>query len=127
MTKNILYLVIYLFTEFITYTLAYVVIFGASLTKNRRKIVFAGTIIFIFHFGILYCIDLQAANALSLISMLIIPIFFLEPIQKKYFLLYPFVVIGTSVIGVSISFFIAIVLGIPEYMVVEGKDRKSVV
>lgn len=63
---------------------------------------------------------MQGTCALVMFSMIIIPFCLLEPLEKKNFLLYPFIVFGTSIIGVCISFIVSLILDVPEYIIAEG-------
>lgn len=120
MKGDIIYLLVYLATELFNYLLAYVVIFGSIITKDKKKIILAAAIIAGIHFPLLYFAGEETASGVSMFSMCIIPALLLEPIEKKNFLLYPFVVIGTSVVGFSVSFLLAVIMNIPEYMIAEG-------
>lgn len=115
--EDVIWLLVYLTTEFLNYILAYVIIFGESLSKNKKNWSVGVGLILVIHFLILYCYGAYAADASSLFTMIVIPVFLLEIRKKKNFLLYPFVVIGTSVIAISISFLIALVIGVPDYVV----------
>lgn len=122
MMKDIIYIFIYLLTEILNYCLVYHVIFGASITKSIRKWVVAIGIVVVLHIILLQLFGREGSSALSLFSMIIIPVLILEQIEKKNFFLYPFVVIGTSVIGVCLSFLFASFLHIPEYVIAEGDE-----
>ncbi|MFA9396834.1 MAG: sensor histidine kinase [Clostridiaceae bacterium] len=113
-------MIVYLFTEFFNYTLAYVVIFHAILSRSKQKWLLSIGTILIFHIFLLYHVGREATSAVSLLTMLVIPAFLLDFRERKYFLLYPYVVIGTSVVGVSMSFLLATMLGIPEHIIAEG-------
>ena len=120
MKENIIYLLVYLFTELFNYTLAYVVIFQASLGRGKKRWGILICMMLLVHFLILHFAGLEAASAVSFFTMIIIPAFLLDLREKKYFLLYPFVVIGTSVVGMSMSFLLATMLKIPEHIIAEG-------
>ncbi|OYO51100.1 hypothetical protein CG709_20140, partial [Lachnotalea glycerini] len=76
--------------------------------------------IYLFHLLILQYVNMEATSALSMITMVVIPIFLLKTRKMEYFLLYPFIVIGSSVIGVSFSFLLATILNIPEHIIAKG-------
>lgn len=120
MIGNIVYLVMYLLTEFINYLMAYVLVFQAEIQKNIGKwLVGLGTI-FVVHYVVMCRLGPIASSSVSFITMIIIPTFLLDRRERKYYLLYPFIVIGTSVIAVSVSFLWALVVDIPEYLVLES-------
>jgi sensor histidine kinase regulating citrate/malate metabolism len=52
--------------------------------------------------------------------MLLIPFFLLETREIKKIILYPFIAIGSSVIGVCFSFLLATILKVPEHIIVVG-------
>lgn len=118
--EDCIYILAYLHTEFLNYILAYVVIFGAKLNKNKGKWMITIASIICFHMILLALVGREGSSAMSMLSMLLIPITLLKSIEKKNFLLYPFVAIGTSVIGVCASFIAAVVLEMPEYDIAEG-------
>lgn len=120
MIEDSIYLVIYLFTELANYLLAYTVIFGSHITKRKERFFLVALILIIFHFELWQFVGIQGASSLSAFSMLVIPFLLLEPLEKKNFLLYPFVVFGTSIIGVSLSFIFSVIMNIPEYIMTEG-------
>ena len=120
MKNNIVYLVIYLFTEFLNYTLVYVFIFHIKLKREKKTWVVIGCIVFIIHFFILQLGGLEATCAVSFFTMFLIPSFLLGSREMRNFLLYPFITIGSSIIGVSFSFLLATLLKIPEHIIVVG-------
>ena len=120
MKGNITYLLVYLFTEFFNYTLTYVVIFHTPLLRLKKVWMSVIVILYLFHLLIMQYVDIEAASAISIITMIVIPTFLLETRKIEYFLLYPFIVIGSSVIGVSFSFLFATILNIPEYIIARG-------
>lgn len=120
MKDDITYLLIYLFTEFFNYTLAYVVVFQVPLKCRKKVWIRIIVILYLFHLMIMQYVNMEAASAVSVITMVVIPIFLLKTRKIEYFLLYPFIVIGFSVIGVSFSFLLATFLNIPEYIIAMG-------
>lgn len=120
MKKDMIYLLVYLFTEFFNYTLAYVVIFHAPLLRKKKIWTLFVVILYIFHLLIMQYVDMEASNAVSIITMLVIPMFLLETRRMDFFLLYPFIVIVSSVIGISFSFLLATILNIPEHNIAMG-------
>lgn len=120
MKDDNIYLLVYLFTEFFNYTLAYVVIFHAPLIRIKKVWTRVVVILYLFHLLIMQYVDMEAAGAVSIITMVVIPMFLLATRKMEYFLLYPFIVIGSSVIGVSFSFLLATILNIPEHIIAMG-------
>lgn len=120
MMGELVYLMVYLATELINCILAFVLIFGANVTKSKSKIVVGIVTTLIIHYTVLFGIDLRASCAISFLTMIIVPFVFFEKIEGKFLLIYPFVALGTSIIAVSVSFILAIILQIPEYMIAEG-------
>lgn len=120
MREDEIYLIAYLAIELFNYVSAYIVIFGASVTKSRRKIVLAAIVLLCIHLPLLYWGGRELAGGVSMLSMCIIPALILESAKKKYYLFYPFIVVGTSVVGICISFLIAAIFHVPEYLIVEG-------
>ncbi len=120
MKEDIIFLLIYLVTEFFNYTLAYIVIFQAPICRSKMRWLLSVCLILFFHYFMLYYAGREASSAISLISMIVIPVFLLDPREIKYFLIYPFVAIGISVVGISISFLLAAMLSMPEYIIAEG-------
>ena len=117
--EKIAYIIIYIFTELLSYTLTYVVIFSAVLTKQKKRMALAVGILMMFHFFVLVSFGEEDVYAVTFFSMLVIPLILLEPFKIRNLVLYPVVMIGTSVIGVSVSFLLAVLLGIPEYVITE--------
>lgn len=118
MRGDIIFLLLYLVTEFINYLLAYIVFFSAGINLNKKRCVMTVAFIFLVHYALLYLLGYEAAVSMSVVTMAVIPLFVLEKAEKKYLLIYPFVVIGTSSFSIGFSFVISFLLGIPEYMVV---------
>lgn len=118
--RDIIYLGLDLFTEFFNYSIVYSVLFGIAITRSLRKWVVTVGIIVSVHLAMLFLGGLEMATAMTLVTMILVPGCLLEPLEKKNFILYPFVAIGSSVVGVSISFLLAVLLSMPEYKIAEG-------
>ena len=121
MKEDVVYLLAHLTTEFLNVCLVYTVIFGARLTKRCGKWigVVAGTVG--LHLFVLFACGLDLAMTGSFFSMVVIPAFLFENREKKFFILYPFVVVCSSVIGVCISFLMAAVTGVSEKEILENR------
>ncbi len=120
MISDILYILMYLVMELINYLLAYTLIFNSYLTKSKKNWVLSVSLLIISHLAFIKLLDLSGSVALSIFTMLVIPIFLLRPIEKKNFLLYPFIIISASIIAISSSFIVAILLGKNEQEIVNG-------
>lgn len=110
MTGKLLKLIVYLFIEYISYLLIYVIIFGAKITKSKNKLIFTIVSILTIHISTLLIIDIRTAYAISMITMILIPLFAFEKRQKSHLYIYPFVTLSTSIVGISISYFCALFL-----------------
>lgn len=60
------------------------------------------------------------SESLSIITMIMLPICILQKREKKYFIIYPFIVIGTSNIMVSMTFLCALLFKASEFKVLEN-------
>lgn len=120
MLNDIVWLMGYLLTEFFNYSIVYYVIFRVSISRSVKKWFLSIGIIYCVHFILLKLMGKEATSALTLFTMIVIPFLILEPVERKNFLLYPFVVIGTSVIAMSVSFLLAVILKIPEHIIAKG-------
>lgn len=114
MVGDILYLSVYLVTEFLNYLLAYTTIFGIPIKKNKIVWILCIVGVALFHGFVFFTNGMRATCAFSILTMLVIPIFLLDIKALKRFLLYPFVSFGTSTFGVSLSFLLGILFGVPE-------------
>lgn len=121
MRGDIIFLLLYLVTEFINYLLAYIVFFSAGINLNKKRCVMTVAFIFLVHYALLYLLGYEAAVSMSVVTMAVIPLFVLEKAEKKYLLIYPFVVIGTSSFSIGFSFVISFLLGIPETVVMNDR------
>ncbi len=119
MIESVIYLLAYLLTEFMNYLLVYVIIFQASVNRSKRRwIICVGTIMLIHGLVMYYEGEIVSSN-ISMFTMLVIPLFLLATREKKNLYIYPFIVIGTSAIVISASFILALVMDMPEYLVIE--------
>lgn len=114
--KDIAYILIYLLTEVINYTLTYTVIFGFQLTKKIGKILLTSIILITLHVSVLLGFGTEISSICSMLSMLIIPMSLLECSKKKGLLIYPFVFFCPSIISVCCSFVISVIYDIPEHV-----------
>ena len=119
MIKDVIYLLMFLLTEFLNYILGYSVIFGMKLNKSKSSWITTIVAIIISHIVLLISFGIEVSCGVSFISMIIIPITLLRPVEIKNFMLYPFIVVGVSNIGVCISFIIAIMFNIPIHYIID--------
>lgn len=94
--------------------LAYIVIFGAKLNKNKIFIFityFVGLVIqFIFN----KFIDNDLQTIITTLYGVVIPLCWLDVRKRKWFALYPFIWFGMSIINTVFSYLAAMYLGVPE-------------
>lgn len=121
MRGELLFLSVYLLTEFLNYLMAYIIIFQAQVNRNKHKVILSVIFVWLLHGIVLWRGGYDAATSLSVITMLVIPLSLLERIEKKYMLIYPFVVIATSAFSISFTFVVGLFMGIPEYLVLNDK------
>lgn len=121
MKNDVLYTFAYVSLEYLNYLLAYLVVFRAGL-KDRKSVCLLG---YLFMLGIeMLILVLQGADDMEMNSILfglVIPLWVLKKREKKWFLLYPVVAMGTSVITVSNTFLAGIVLDMPQYELLDNR------
>lgn len=120
MNEMLLSLFIYLVIECINHVLIYIMLFGARLTKSKKKLSLSIMSIFVIHILTFLISDLRTSFAISLITMIIIPLLFFEQINKNYIYIYPFVTLSTSIVGISLSYFFALFLVLPISDIIQG-------
>ena len=121
MIRDILYLIVYFITETVLYSLAYRTALSRGITNKAVKwmiyiiaVVITGSIVYVNN-------NLQYVMGASIFIMVMLPIFIIEPFKIQNLLLYPFVVIASSIFGMLFSFIISIKIGISEYYVKESQ------
>lgn len=120
MIRDILYLIVYFITETVLYSLAYRTALSRGITNKAVKwmiyiiaVVITGSIVYVNN-------NLQYVMGASIFIMVMLPVFIIEPFKIQNLLLYPFVVIASSIFGMLFSFIISIKIGISEYYVNES-------
>lgn len=120
MIRDILYLIVYFITETVLYSLAYRTALSRGITNKAVKwivyiivVLIAGSIVYVNN-------NLQYVMGASIFIMVMLPIFIIEPFKIQNLLLYPFVVIASSIFGILFSFIISIKIGTSEYYVRES-------
>lgn len=117
---EVLYLLVYLITECMNHTLIYILFFDAKISKSVKRLsVVIGTLL-VIHTVLLVGVDVRTASAVSLFTMIIIPIFFFEAFKASYLYIYPFVALSISIVGICISYLLALILNIPSYKITQG-------
>lgn len=112
MIRDILYLIVYFITETVLYSLAYRTALSRGITNKAVKwivyiivVLIAGSIVYVNN-------NLKYAMGASIFIMVILPVFIIEPFKIQNLILYPFVVIASSIFGILFSFIISIKIGI---------------
>lgn len=118
---DIVCLILYLISELANYILGYAVIFDMEIEKKRKKWLFGCSIILLIHIFALFMLDSSVSRAMSLFTMLIVPIFFIEGTLKKRLALYPIISMGFSSIAVGCTYILGVILNIPEHKVVASE------
>lgn len=111
-------LMIYYILEGVNYLLTYVILFQAQISKSKSRIL--GSVSFVLAYALLIykCVGMELAVGTPFIPLMIIPIIMLQKREKKWFLLYPIIVMSISIISVGSSFLAAIILKKSAYMLV---------
>lgn len=120
MREDIIYLTLYLVTEMLNYLLAYRVIFQVEITRDKIRWAVGIIGIALIHFVLMLLYDEVISETMSAITMIILPICMLEKREYKNFIIYPFIVMGTSNIIVSFTFLCAIILKVTETMILQN-------
>ncbi len=121
MKEDLVYTFLYISLEILNYLSAYLIIFHAKL--QERKIFFVLAILMILGIGFTVSIfaGIDAMETYSFILGILIPLFLLKKPERRWFLLYPVVFIGTSEIVVSSSFVAGIILNKSELDLLENR------
>lgn len=120
MREDIIYLTLYLVTEMLNYLLAYRVIFQVEITRDKRRWAVGIICVVLVHSILMFLYNEDMSEAMSAITMIILPICILEKREKKNFIVYPFIVMGTTNIIVSFTFLCAIMLKVTETMILQN-------
>ena len=114
-------LVGYIISDFVLYILTYRVVLHARLNTQKIRWILAICMLTFIHAVIYRIYGERWTTNLTLFSMLVIPILLLDRSQiRQNILLYPFVVIESSVVTICISFILAAVTGVSEHDIVEN-------
>lgn len=115
---DIAFIIIYIATEITIYCLGYNVIMGRKLSDDRFRWCVAITCVVAIHIVLLFAVDAEASEALSFVTMIVIPTALLAKFEWINVLLYPFVIMSTSTMAICASFFLALCFKQPEYVIV---------
>lgn len=120
MIRDILYLIVYFITETVLYSLAYRTVLSRGITNKAVRwmiyiiaVVITGSIVYVNN-------NLQYVMGASIFIMVMLPVFIIEPFEIQNLILYPFVVIASSIFGILFSVIISIKIGISQYYVKES-------
>ena len=109
-------LVGYIISDFVLYILAYRVVLHARVNAQKILWILAICMLTLIHAVIYRIYGERWTTNLTLFSMLVIPILLFDRSQiRQNILLYPFVVIESSVVTICISFILAAVTGVSEH------------
>ena len=99
MIRDILYLIVYFITETVLYSLAYRTVLSRGITNKAVRwmiyiiaVVITGSIVYVNN-------NLQYVMGASIFIMVMLPVFIIEPFEIQNLILYPFVVIASSIFG----------------------------
>ncbi len=120
MREDIIYLTLYLITEMANYLLAYRVIFQAKISKDKKHWIVGIVSIFLLHYILMYVYGELVSNSLSAVTMILLPICFLGKRELKNFVIYPFILMGTTNIVISFTYIFAIILNVSEASILEN-------
>lgn len=122
MREDIIYLTLYLITEMFNYLLAYKVIFQAEITKDKKRWVAGIGCIFLIHYLLMYVYGELVSNSFSAATMALLPICLLEKREIKNYIIYPFIVMGTTNIIISFTYFFAIIFDVSEALILQNHE-----
>ncbi len=120
MIRDMLYLIVYFITETVLYSLAYRTVLSRGITNKAVKwmvyiiaVVITGSIVYVDN-------NLQYVMGASIFIMVMLPIFIIEPFKIQNLILYPFVVIASSIFGILFSFLLSLIIAKPEYYITDS-------
>lgn len=121
MIYDVGFMILYVLGEMLNYVLTCKVVFRAKMTENKLK--FFGVILALIslHLIVLKLAGEENAKGIAFFSMCLVPIFLFDKFRIRNVLSYPFVVFGISTLQVAISFFMAYLLNIPEFKIIDDR------
>ena len=120
MMQTFMFFIVYILIEFLNYGLFYSVVFMANLSRKISRWILCACVLLIFHCFIAFSMGTEASYALILISMFLFPIILIRPFRIKYLLLYPFIALSLSALGIFVSFIFSLFTNTNEYMFIQG-------
>ncbi len=117
MIRDILYLIVYFITETVLYILGYRIIFNRKITgKIVRWMIYIAMIIAIC--SVIYVNNnLQYLMSISFFIMIMLPVIIVEPFRVQNIIIYPFMVLASSMFGILFSFLLSLIISKPEYYI----------
>ena len=115
--EELIYIILYVITEFSNYILGYTVIFRKKTSANRWSLLLAVFGLLLLHSFLWKQYGLYDAAGPTIITMAVIPLLLIKPFEWTNLLLYPIVVTGTSTFSVASTFLFATITKQPNYIV----------
>lgn len=123
MREQLVYLLVYLITDFVTFSLFYNVLFDIKLTKKPGNWIAAIVILIGVHIALFIWVGHDGAESLSAFTMIVMPLFLLRPMEAKNFLVYPFIIMASSSMNICASFIVAKLLRESEYKLISETEN----
>ena len=114
MGKDGLVLFLDINVELLNYLLAYVILFGSGITRKPGRWVAGLGIIYGIEYMIFFNKGIDEARSCIMLCVIVVPLLLLREQKRKWFALYPVILMGTSIINICGTFVVGIILGIPE-------------
>lgn len=120
MVKDGLVLFLDINVELLNYLLAYVILFGSGITRKPGRWVAGLGIIYGIEYMIFFNKGIDEACSCIMLCVIVVPLLLLREQKRKWFALYPVILMGTSIINICGTFVVGIILGIPETEVTDN-------
>lgn len=124
--RDIIYLLLYCLIESLNVGMIYTIILGAELTRKKHRYVLAVFLFFLFHTAVFVKLGYRDATGMTVFTTALFPMLLIEKEKKKYLFLYVFVKVFPSVIAISSTFIAAVVLHVPERVILDTALYASV-
>ena len=120
MIRDMLYLIVYFITETVLYILGYRIIFNRKITgKIVRWMIYIAMTTAIC--SVIYVNNnLQYLMSISFFIMIMLPIIIVEPFRVQNIIIYPFMVLASSMFGILFSFLLSLIISKPEYYITDS-------
>ena len=119
MMEELIFIILYVISEYINDILGYTVIFRKKITKKPLNWIITISGILFFHVFLLEKYSLYDAAGPTIFTMVVIPILMIRPFEWTNLLLYPIVITGISTFAVASTFLFASVTKQPNHVVTE--------